>query len=46
MYTGHLALVGEIRNAYISQSGNPEGRDHFGDLHIDENIILKCILKK
>jgi hypothetical protein len=28
------------------ESGNLKGRDCSGDLHVDERIISKCILKK
>jgi hypothetical protein len=32
--------MGEMRNEYKILVGNPEGRDHFQDLDIDERIIL------
>jgi len=36
----------ELRNAYKILIGNPEGRDHLGELGVDGRIILKWILKK
>jgi hypothetical protein len=36
-------LRGEIRNAYKILFLNPKGRDHMGDLDVDEKIILKII---
>jgi hypothetical protein len=35
----------EMRSACKSLVGKAEGRDHFGDLGIDEVIILKRILR-
>jgi hypothetical protein len=31
--------MGEMRNAYNILVGKPEGRDHLGDLGIDEIIL-------
>jgi hypothetical protein len=36
----------ELRNAYKILIGNPEGRDHLGELGVDGRIILKWILKE
>jgi hypothetical protein len=35
--------IAEIRTQFLSK--NLEKRDHFGDLGVDERIILKYILK-
>jgi hypothetical protein len=35
--------MGEFRNAYKNFVGNLKGRDHLGDLGVDERIIIKCI---
>jgi len=40
-----VARMGERRGKYIILVGKP-GRDHLGDLDIDDRIILKQILKK
>jgi hypothetical protein len=39
-WAGHIACVGEMRNAYKILYGKPEGRDHLEDLSVDGKIIL------
>jgi hypothetical protein len=36
----------EMRNAYKILVGKSERKYHFGDLNVDERIILERILKK
>jgi hypothetical protein len=43
---GHVARVGEMRNAYNFWLENLTGRDHSEDLGVDERIILEWILQK
>jgi hypothetical protein len=43
---GHVAHIGEMRNAYKISVRRPEGRDHLLKLGIDWRIILKLILEK
>jgi len=38
---GHLACMGEVRNAYKISVGKPEGKSHLEDLSIDGRIILR-----
>jgi hypothetical protein len=40
-WTGHVALMGEMRNAYEIFVENLKGRDHQEDLGIDVKIILE-----
>jgi hypothetical protein len=32
---GHVACMGEMRNAYKILVGNPEGKKHSGDMVVD-----------
>jgi hypothetical protein len=41
---GHVACMGEMRNAYRIVVENQKGRDHLEDLGIDGKIILEWIL--
>jgi len=43
---GHVARMGEKINAYKSWSEYLKGKNHSGNLGIDERIILKLILRK
>jgi hypothetical protein len=38
-WTGHVARMGEMRNAYKFWSGNLRVRDHSEDLGVDGRII-------
>jgi hypothetical protein len=40
-WAGHVACMGEIRNAYNILVGKPEGTDHSEDLGIDGKITLQ-----
>jgi hypothetical protein len=42
----HTVLVGETKNLYNTVVGKSEGGNHFDDLHVDANIILKWTLKQ
>jgi hypothetical protein len=42
---GHVALMGEMTNAYKIFVGKPEGKNHLDDLVVDGRI-LKWILWK
>jgi len=44
-WVGHVARVGERRNAYRVLVGKPDGNDHLEDICIYEKMILKSILK-
>jgi hypothetical protein len=43
---GHVARMGEMRNAYKFQLEYLKGRDHFEDLGLDGKIILEWMLGK
>jgi hypothetical protein len=45
-WTGHIARMGEMRNAYKIWSECLKGRDRSEDLGADRRIILKRILRK
>jgi hypothetical protein len=46
-WSGHVARMAEIRNAYKIVIGKREGkRDHAEDLGVDGRIILECLLGK
>jgi len=45
-WVGHVARMGDIRNAYKILVGNLQKRDHLEDLVIGGMIILEQILKK
>jgi hypothetical protein len=38
---GHVAYMGELRNAYRVRSEDVKGRDNSGDLGVDGKIILE-----
>jgi hypothetical protein len=42
---GHLACIGEKRNAYWILAGKPEGNRRVGRPGVDDTIILKMELK-
>jgi len=44
-WMGHVACLGDMRNAYKIFVGKPEGMNHLEDVNIDGKIILKWILK-
>jgi hypothetical protein len=44
--TGHVARMGEMRNAYNILVGKPEGKSPFGRSRRDRKIILKWILER
>jgi hypothetical protein len=46
IWAGHVARMGEIRNAYKVLVENLKGRDHSEDVGIDGRIILEWILVK
>jgi hypothetical protein len=43
---GHVACMGEMRNACKILVGKPEGRDHSEDIVVDGRIILEWIVGK
>jgi hypothetical protein len=45
-WAGHVARMGEKRNAYRILVGKPEGRDHWEDQDVDGWTILKWILER
>jgi hypothetical protein len=45
-WVGHVAHMGEMRNAYKIWLENLKGRDHLEDLGVDGRIILEWILGK
>jgi hypothetical protein len=45
-WAGHVALMGEMRNARNILVQNGKGRDHSEDLRNDGKIILEWILGK
>jgi hypothetical protein len=45
-WAGHVARMGEKRNAYRIFVGNPEGRDHWEDQDVGGWTILKLILER
>jgi hypothetical protein len=46
IWAGHVALVGEMKDAYEILVGNREWEKHSEDLGVDERIILKWMLGK
>jgi hypothetical protein len=44
--SGHVAGIGEMRNAYKILIGNLKARDYFGNLCVDVRLILRRILGK
>jgi len=40
-WAGHVAYMGELRNAYRVRSEDVKGRDNSGDLGVDGKIILE-----
>jgi hypothetical protein len=45
-WAGHVARMGERRNAYRIMVGKPEGRDHWEDQDVGGWTILKWILRE
>jgi len=45
-WIGHVAHMGEMRNACKTLVGKPEGKKPFGRLGIDGKIIVEWILGK
>jgi hypothetical protein len=45
-WAGHIAHIGEMRNAYNILVGKSEGNNHSEDLDVDGKIILEWILGK
>jgi hypothetical protein len=45
-WEGHVALIGDMRNAYNIFIGKPERREYSEDLDVDGKIILERILGK
>jgi hypothetical protein len=41
LHVGHVACLGEVRNAYKILLESLKGRDHSEDTGIDRRIILK-----
>jgi len=44
-WTGHVARMGEERRVYRVLVRKPEGRNNWGDLGVDEWIILGWIFR-
>jgi hypothetical protein len=45
-WSGHVASMGERKNAYEVSIENSEGKTHQGGLGIDGSLLLKSFLKK
>jgi hypothetical protein len=45
-WAGHVALMGEMRNAYAVLGGNLKERDRPEDLDVNGKIILEWVLGK
>jgi hypothetical protein len=45
-WAGHVARMGERRNAYRILVGKPEGKSHWEDQDVDGWTILKWILER
>jgi hypothetical protein len=45
-WSGCVERKGKKRNAYRILVRKPEGRDHYEDVHLGGNIILKWRLEK
>jgi len=45
-WAGHVARMGERRDAYRVLVGKPEERDHLEDPGVDGRIILRRIFRK
>jgi len=43
---GHVARVGEMRNAYGFLVGKPEGKDHSEDQGLAGNTVFEWVLGK
>jgi len=43
---GNVARMGEMRNTYFILFGKSEGKRLFGELDIDDRIILEYVLRK
>jgi hypothetical protein len=41
-WAGHIAGIGEMRNAYNNLVGKTEGKNHSKDVDTDMKIILEC----
>jgi hypothetical protein len=42
-WAGHVALMGEMRNAYKMLVGKPERIDHSEDLSVDGRILERIL---
>jgi hypothetical protein len=45
-WAGHVARMGEMRNAFCILVGKPERKNHSDDVGVDGRIILKWMLGK
>ena len=45
-WAGHVARMGEERGVYRLLVGKPEGRNHWGDLGVDGQIILGWLSRR
>jgi hypothetical protein len=43
---GHVARIGEMRNAYKMLVGNLKGGDHLEELSVDGKTLLEWMLEK
>jgi hypothetical protein len=45
-WAGHVACIGEMRNAYKILVGKPAGKSYSEDLDVDGRIVLEWVLWK
>jgi hypothetical protein len=45
-WTGHVARMEAIRNAYKVLGGNLKSRDHLEDISIDGKVVIEFIIRK
>jgi hypothetical protein len=45
-WAGHVARMGQMRNAYSILVGKPDGKNHLENLSVDVKTVLERILGK